>query len=67
MQDSDSTTAIGQASAEDSWLETGDEHQLDGAKGGIRRTIELDVISRTKRSSRDYENFSQEAVGGFVV
>ena len=68
---SDSTTAIGDAAAggDETWLEAGDDEagKVVAAKGGIRRTIELDVVSRMKRNSPDYDQFSREAVGEYAV
>ncbi|KAL6715885.1 hypothetical protein ACLMJK_006846 [Lecanora helva] len=65
--DEDSTTAIRYLSADEGWLEAGDDHQNGVTKGGIRRTIELDVVSRTKNNSHEHETYSQAAVGGTRV
>jgi len=63
----DSTTAIGQDSSNESWLEASDDGQSKAGKGGIRRTIELDVVSRAKRDSFAYENFPREVGGKYAV
>ena len=53
---SNSTTAIGHAGNEDSWIELGpDQHDSHG-NSDIRQTLEVDVISHKKKRSLEEEN-----------
>ena len=54
----DSTSVIASAPSNERWgPEVDDEGQKLPGNGGIRRTIELDVVSRVKRDSEAGDHF----------
>lgn len=48
---SDSTTAIGYAANEDSWIELGPNQHSSHQNGNIRQTLEVDVTSQQRMGS----------------
>ena len=53
---SDSTTAIGHADNEGSWIELGPDQHSSHRSGDIRQTLEVDVTSRRKAESLEEED-----------